>query len=115
MTVMQSLPDQWRSEAEMARRIGADAQAKTLEKCAADLEANEREEQARTITFREAADSSGFTYTALEKMVRAGRLPNAGTKHRPRLRVADLPRKGGRRLRAESGPDLADRVLALRP
>ena len=60
MTVMQSFPDQWRSEAEMARRIGADAQAKTLEKCAADLEANEREEQARTITLREAAGLVGF-------------------------------------------------------
>jgi hypothetical protein len=109
-----TLPDRWRFEAETARRIGADAQAKTLEKCATDLELREREEQLRLVTLREAEELTGYSYSALEKSVRSGRLPNAGSKCRPRIRFADLPRKAGPRLRAEPGPDLADRVLASR-
>jgi hypothetical protein len=114
LKVLGSLPNQWRTEAAMVRRLGADAQAKTLEKCAADLEAREREEQLSLVTLREAEGLSGFTYSALEKMVRTGRLPNAGTKYRPRLRVADLPRKPGTKLHAETGPELAELVLASR-
>jgi hypothetical protein len=108
------LAAQWRTEAEMARSIGADAQAKTLEKCAADLDAHEREEQLRVVTLREAETISGLSYSALEKGVRSGRIPNAGRKHSPRVRVADLPRRPVPKLRAEPGPDLAEQVLALR-
>ncbi len=115
MTAVPPLADRWRSEAERLRHFGADLQARTLETCAAELEAETREEQLRLVTLREAAELSGYRYSTLEKGVRAGRLPNAGTKHSPRLRVADLPRKAGARLRAEpDGPDLADRVLAAR-
>lgn len=98
----------------MARQIGADAQAKTLEKCAAELEAGTRDEQLRLVTLHEAEELSGYSYSALEKGVRAGRIPNAGTKHSPRIRVADLPRKAGHRLRETGEPDLANRILALR-
>lgn len=98
----------------MARRIGADAQAKILEKCAGELEAEAREEQLRLVTLHEAEELSGYSYSALEKGVRAGRIPNAGTKHSPRIRVADLPRKAGHGLREPGEPDLANRVLALR-
>lgn len=114
MTSAVALADRWRSEAEMARRIGADAQAKTLEKCAAELEAGAREEQLRLVTLHEAEELSGYSYSALEKGVRAGRIPNAGTKHSPRIRVADLPRKAGNSIREAGDPDLASRVLALR-
>ena len=112
MTPTPSLADKWRVEAESARRIGAEAPALTLEKCAADLEAREREEGLRIVTLHEAADLSGYTYSALEKKVRRGDIPNAGEKHSPRIRVADLPRKAGQKLRTEPGPDLAERVLA---
>lgn len=114
MTWVDDLLARWRREAEMARRIGADPQAKTMEKCAADLEMYDREEQLRLVTLREAEALTGYSYSTLEKGVRCGRLPNAGTKHRPRLRVADLPRKAGTKLRADPGPDLAELVLASR-
>ncbi len=109
-----SLAERWRLEAKMARQIGADPQATTLEKCAAELESQEREEGLRLVTLHEAVTLTGYSYSALEKGVRAGRLPNAGTKHRPRLRMVDLPRKPGVTMRAEPGPDLAERVLAHR-
>jgi hypothetical protein len=109
-----SLAVRWRAEAERLRRYGADAQGKTLEACAAELESLAREVGERAVTLREAQELSGFSYSALEKMVRRGRLPNAGTKRRPRLRVADLPRKAGAPP-IEAGPDLADRVLAASP
>lgn len=108
------LAERWRGEAALARRIGADAAATVLDKCASELDAARREEQLRTVTLREAAALSGYSYSALEKGVRMGRLPNAGTKHRPRLRVGDLPRKGGRPRPAAVEPDLVQRVLAGR-
>lgn len=114
MNAAPTLAAKWRSEAEMARRIGADPQATTLDKCAADLESQEREDALRLVTLQEAAALTGYSYSALEKGIRAGRLPNAGTKYRPRLRVADLPRKPGATIRVEPGPDLAERVLAHR-
>ena len=107
-----SLADRWRREADAARQIGADAQAKTLEKCANDFEACAREEQLHSVTLREAEALSGYSYSSLEKQLRRGRLPNAGTKHRPRVRIADLPRKARPGRATLTGPDLADRVLA---
>jgi hypothetical protein len=109
-----SLPEQWRLEAAMARRIGADPQATTLEKCAAELESLEREEGLRLVTLHDAVALTGYSYSALEKGIRAGRIPNAGTKHRPRIRAVDLPRKPRTTIRVEPGPDLAERVLAHR-
>ncbi len=114
MTPVPALADRWRSEAERLRHFGADLQARTLETCAAELEAETRAEQLRLVTLREAAELSGYSYSALEKGVRAGRLPNAGTKHSPRIRVENLPRKGGTKIAAVAEPDLAELVLAAR-
>lgn len=109
-----ALAAKWRGEAERLRQLGADAQAKTLETCATELELLRREEGQRVVTLREAQTLSGFSYSALEKMVRSGRLANVGARHRPRLRVADLPRKVSAPPPG-TGPDLADRVLAASP
>ena len=60
--------------------------------------ADEREAAAEAsleemLTLAEAAETSGYAYSSLERMVRRGELPNAGAKGNPRIRRRDLPRR----------------------
>ena len=89
----QDLPQAWRSEAGHLRELGAEAQARALEWCAEELEQAQREEQLEELTLQEAADASGFSYSAIQKMVSNGELTNVGEKGSPRIRRGDLPRK----------------------
>lgn len=106
----------WRQDAEILRRRGAAAHAEVLESCAEELEARQREYQLEALSLCQAAEETGLSYSALQKMVANGRVANVGNKHRPRIRRGDLPRKAGR-LASERGdgePDLAGQVLAGR-
>ena len=104
------LAQRWREEALLLRRRAATLQAEVLESCAAELEACSKERDIEALTLSQAADESGFTYSALEKMVRRGAIANVGRRGAPRVRRRDLPRRanpGGREL----APDLTARVL----
>jgi len=101
-----SLPELWRHEAAVLRRRGAAGQAEALESCAAELEAWESQRALEALTLEEAERESGYSYSAIEKMVRRGEIENVGEKGRPRVRRGDLPRKARREL-----PDLAGPVL----
>lgn len=100
----------WGADAATLRRRGAEREATVLESAAAELAAAQAAWEAELLTLEQAARESGLSYSALEKAVRRGRLPNAGSKGAPRVRRADLPRKGP----AKSGPDFAGRVLDAR-
>jgi hypothetical protein len=102
----------WRDEAKILRVRGADAQATVLESCALELEEKARLFSHEEITLEQAAEESGYSYSALEKMARRGRIPNAGLLGHPRIRRKDLPKKPGRGAPAQGGPNLADLVLA---
>src|SRR5262245_45561888 len=88
-----ALADEWRAEAAILRRRGAAVQAEVLEGCAAELEQRGRDRELQALTLEQAAAESGFSYSALEKMVRRGKLANVGRKQAPRIRRGDLPRK----------------------
>jgi hypothetical protein len=103
-----ALPELWRQEAAVLRRRGAEGQAAALESCAKELEAWEQEHALEALTLEEAERESGYTYSALEKMIRRRELANVGEKGRPRVRRGDLPRKARAR---EVAPDLAGPVL----
>jgi len=104
---------QWRDEAKILHRRAADAQAAVMESCAADLEQEARAFSLETLTLEQAVAESGYSYSALQKMVRYRRIPNAGTPHRPRVRRSDLPKKPGNGNESPKGePDLANLVLA---
>lgn len=47
----------------------------------------------RLLTLTEAAVISGYSPDHLGRLARQGKIPNAGTKYRPRLRAGDLPRR----------------------
>ncbi|MGH7628447.1 MAG: hypothetical protein ACREOF_03500 [Gemmatimonadales bacterium] len=87
----------WRDEAAPFQTRGARAATEAAESYATELEAWSREHELEAITLEQAAAESGYTYSALEKMVRRKELPNVGRKGAPRVRRGDLPRKPCRR------------------
>ena len=112
---LSDLAGRWRAEAAVLRRRGAEQHAAVLESCAADLEASARERDLEALTLEQAERESGYSYSALQKMVAAGRLRNAGEPHRPRVRRGDLPKKARPMAPiACAGPDLATRVMTGR-
>jgi hypothetical protein len=103
-----SLADRWRADASVLRRRGAVTLAELLDGCAAELEAWERERALELLTLEQASAESGYTYSAIEKMLRRGELVNLGKKGTPRVRRGDLPRKA---VKVSGAPDLAGSVL----
>jgi hypothetical protein len=95
----------------MLRRRGAEAQAAAIESCGSDLEEEAKRFSYEAINLEQAATESGYSYSALQKMVSARRVPNAGTPHRPLIRRRDLPKKPGRATGPRSERDLAGLVL----
>lgn len=83
---------EWRNRAGELKPF-APAAAEAFTQCANDLELALRDERAETFNLTEAARESGYTAGHLARLVKAGKIPNAGTVSRPRIRRADLPRK----------------------
>ena len=108
------LTAQWHDKADTLRECGAEALAVLLELCVDELEADRREQALQALTLSQASQESGYSYSALQKKVASGELPNMGTKNCPRVRRGDLPRKAGRlpRRPIDGEPDLAGMILA---
>ena len=106
---LRELAEGWKAEAVVLRKRGAAVQAEVLESCAADHEQAVQEWQNEELTLHEAAEESGYSYSALQQMKDL----HVGTSGSPRLRRCDLPRRPGRSSRslANSPPDLADEIL----
>lgn len=92
MTVRVLLAE-WRADAERLRRYGAEGEARAVEACAAALETALRAQAEELMSLTEAAHESGYAPDTLGRMIRDGRLANHGTRRRPRVRRADLPRR----------------------
>jgi len=92
---MNELVTQWRSEAATLQRNGYDEAARTLARCASDVEAFQPNEA--TIPLGVATEHCKYTYQHLWRLVRDRRLTNYGTPKRIRVRVSELPRKPGQR------------------
>jgi hypothetical protein len=83
----------WRSKAEDLRRLAAEAQAVTLEHCADELEEALRETEAVPLNLQQAAEQSGYSPDHLGRLIREGKIPNAGRSGAPKILRRDLPRK----------------------
>lgn len=99
----------WRKDAATFRKYGAVAVAEVIEAMCAQLEAHIRERELEALTIDEAAQESGYSYSAIQKMVSSGELENVGRKHAPRVRRGDLPRKGRK---VEDAPSIVDALIA---
>ncbi len=92
---VRSLASVWRSDAMLLRRRGAELQAGTLESAATDLEQALAQGDDELLGLAAAAKQSGFSVDHLGRLLRSGAIPNAGRKHAPRIRRADLPIRPG--------------------
>ncbi|WP_420449231.1 hypothetical protein [Candidatus Palauibacter sp.] len=90
---VEALPADWRKQAKSLRRYGGETPATAIERCADDLEATLVERDETTFSLVEAARESGYTATHLGRLVRDGKIPNAGRPNAPRIARRHLPRK----------------------
>ena len=87
----------WRAERERLSRYGQRVDpVPLLDDILRDAAAALASDQDECVTLTQAAAASGYSADHLARLIRSGRLPNAGVKHAPRLRRGDLPHKPGR-------------------
>jgi hypothetical protein len=84
---------EWRTHAEGLRHYGADAQATAVDQCANRLEEAFRQMEDEQLTLQDAAEESGYTADHLGRLVRDGKIPNAGRPSAPRISRRDVPIK----------------------
>ena len=90
----------WRAEAAVLRRHKAYVEGAALcEEMLNDLQRVLEGEASQSLNLQEAASESGYSPDHLGKLVREGKLPNAGRLNAPLIRKKDLPRKASRGLR----------------
>ena len=104
-TSVEGLPADWRKQAKSLRRYGGETPATAIERCAADLEATLVERDETTFSLIEASRVSGYSADHLGRLVRDGKIPNAGRPGAPRIALKDLPRKA----HAPTEPRLAEK------
>lgn len=109
------LCERWRQQAAQLLDLKADGQAAAILRCASELQEAWTAWELEPLTLKEAEAESGYSYSALQHMVADGRIENVGTKQRPRIRRADLPRRPRRALDlSDEQPDVAAAVLIRR-
>jgi len=90
---VEALPAIWRTRAKAFRRYGGETLATALERCADELEATLVERDETTFSLVEAARESGYSADHLGRLVRDGKIPNAGRPGAPRIARKHLPSK----------------------
>jgi hypothetical protein len=80
----------------MFRRFDDNGAAEAFESCANELEAAVSVWSTTPLTLERAAEESGYSRESLGRLVRDGRIRNAGRTGSPRIQRGDLPRKPGR-------------------
>ena len=94
-TSVEILSAAWRRHARTLRGYGDETPAVALESCAEQLEAALRERDEATLSLTEAARESGYSADHLGRLVRDGKIPNAGRPGAPRIARRHLPREAG--------------------
>jgi hypothetical protein len=92
MDAFQHIVAQIRAKAaELRDCFGDEARARALEWAASLMERAMRDRADERLTLAQAALRSGYSAEHLARLVREGRLPNAGRRGSPRIRAGDLP------------------------
>lgn len=76
---------------ELRADFGDEARARALEWAASQVEHALRDRADEELTLAEASLRSGYSQDHLARLVREGRIPNAGRRGSPRIRAGDLP------------------------
>jgi hypothetical protein len=89
----EALVRKWRDEAEGLRHRGQERLALMMESMVTDLDAAHREHLQQPLTLSEAAMECKYSRAHLGRLVRDGKIPNAGKPNAPRVLRKDLPTK----------------------
>ena len=92
-TTATTLSSRWRTHAKLFRDHAEEPLARAYEACATELEEAIRERDDRLLNLPEAAELTGYSADHLGRLVREGKIPNAGRTGAPRIAHRDLPRK----------------------
>lgn len=90
---LDTLHTRWRKKAELFRQHGHEATARAYELCSSELEAALGAKEGELLDLQEAAKASGYSPDHLGRLLREGKIPNAGRRHAPRIRRGDLPKR----------------------
>src|SRR5688500_16967490 len=82
----------WREQAAQYDRDGQPG-GRLLGRVAKELEAALVEHDSTLVGLNDGARLSGYSADHLGRLVKSGKLQNYGSKHRPRVRIGELPRK----------------------
>ena len=108
--MLAELIERWTLDAERARTLGCDNAATVLEVCTRELAAALDAYMLEPISLYQAADETGYSYSAIQKGVASGDIPNVGKKGSPKVRRCDLPKKA----QPQPVSGLADVILLRR-
>jgi hypothetical protein len=76
---------------ELRESFGDDARARAIEWAATQFERAVENRADEQLTLAQASARSGYSQDHLARLIREGRLPNAGRHGSPRIRAGDLP------------------------
>jgi hypothetical protein len=86
--------ERWLKRRDEFRRLRVSVDGAALcDEVIADLDRLREERDGQTLTLSDAAILSGYSREHLARLVRSGKLANAGRKHSPRVMAADLPKR----------------------
>ena len=103
---LRMLPASWRETAALFRDHADESVALAYERCADELERGLAENGSKLLTLREASRTSGYSADHLGRLIRDGKIRNAGRKNRPLIRTEELPTKPGYLPRMRSNRNL---------
>jgi hypothetical protein len=94
---LRTMLERWRTRRDLYAQDGALVSGATIAgQVVSDLEAAFQDPTADDlVTLAEASRLCGYTPDTLRRKIDAGELMDYGQKHRPRVRVSELPRKAG--------------------
>lgn len=85
------LIETWLTTAPLFRKHGQEGIAVAYEKCAEDLQEALSAHQHEVLTIKQAAEEAGYSEGHLRRLVRDGKIPNAGRFNSPKISRKDLP------------------------
>ena len=90
--VEKELEERWLARRDEFQRLRVSVDGVSLcDEVIADLERLRQEREEKKLTLSDAATLSGYSREHLARLIRSGKLANAGRKHSPRILAADLP------------------------
>jgi hypothetical protein len=105
---LDDIVERWMARRDVAKSLGGLVDgARLCDEVLRDLEDLRRVSDGAILSLTDAAERSGYSREHLGRLVRAGRIPNAGRPNAPKIRIGDLPRKPGYLLRDPWPDDIA--------